>query len=93
MIFPNKSTLYDVVANAQSLGVAKRDHVKDPSGFNSGVFVFSPNQKDYASNEEKELWMFKNMVTKPYEEGEPVRDFIKLSQGLHDGRGYSWEEN
>ena len=31
----------------QSLGVAKRDHVKDPAGFNSGVFVFSPNKKDY----------------------------------------------
>lgn len=32
---------------AQSLGVAKRDHVKDPAGFNSGVFVFTPSKKDY----------------------------------------------
>lgn len=32
---------------AQSLGVARRDHVKNPAGFNSGVFVFTPSKKDY----------------------------------------------
>ena len=45
-----------------SLAVAKREFVKDASGFNSGVFAFTPSQKDYidlmlqVQNNQHKIW-------------------------------------
>ena len=63
---------------AQSLGVAKRDHVKDPAGFNSGVFVFSPNKEDYDSLIHQ-IEVKKDLIWKNGEQSLLNRDFQNVS--------------